>query len=259
MTTALIGYTGFVGSSLRRQFPFDDLYHSQNIAAIRGKSYDLIACAGISAVKWKANQQPDQDWQAIQRLLEPLQEVDARVFLLISTIDVYPRPVAVDENASINPDQAEPYGRHRYLVEEFVSGRFPIACIVRLPGLFGAGLKKNFIFDLLHNPDALPLTDSRSIFQFYDLDNLWRDISVALDHHRSLVNFAVDPVSAAEAAEFAFNIEFTNILDKPPAYYDMHTCFAADYGLPGHYLQSKAEVLGRLRTFVQQEKADGSQ
>jgi hypothetical protein len=37
MATALIGYTGFIGSNLARQFDFDDFYNSKNIDDIAGK------------------------------------------------------------------------------------------------------------------------------------------------------------------------------------------------------------------------------
>jgi hypothetical protein len=63
MPSALIGYTGFVGSNLDRQHAFDDRYNSKNINAIAGKSYDLIVCAGIQAKKWWASEHPDEEWE----------------------------------------------------------------------------------------------------------------------------------------------------------------------------------------------------
>jgi len=42
MRIALVGYTGFVGSNLRVQYPFDDLYNSKNIADIEGKEYKTV-------------------------------------------------------------------------------------------------------------------------------------------------------------------------------------------------------------------------
>ena len=38
MTTALIGYTGFVGSNILKGRPFDDLYNSSNLARLPGSS-----------------------------------------------------------------------------------------------------------------------------------------------------------------------------------------------------------------------------
>ena len=60
MSRALIGYTGFVGGNLHLQTPFDDVYNSKNIDSLRGKSYELVVCAGAPGVKWKANKEPEK-------------------------------------------------------------------------------------------------------------------------------------------------------------------------------------------------------
>ena len=64
MNSALIGYTGFVGGNLLRQFAFTDLYNSTNIETIAGRAYDLIVCAGAPGVMWKANKEPALDEQS---------------------------------------------------------------------------------------------------------------------------------------------------------------------------------------------------
>jgi hypothetical protein len=46
MAKALIGYTGFVGTTLMKQTQFDDFYRSTNISDIKGKKFDLVVCAG---------------------------------------------------------------------------------------------------------------------------------------------------------------------------------------------------------------------
>ena len=58
-STALIGYTGFVGSNLLRQRPFDACFNSSNIDQIAGRSFDLVVCCGARAEKWKANADPE--------------------------------------------------------------------------------------------------------------------------------------------------------------------------------------------------------
>ena len=49
MNDCLIGFTGFVGSTLLNQRPFANLYRSNNINEIKGKSFDRVYCAGASA------------------------------------------------------------------------------------------------------------------------------------------------------------------------------------------------------------------
>jgi nucleoside-diphosphate-sugar epimerase len=251
MRTALIGHTGFVGSTLLRQTTFDDGYNSTNIEDIASRHYDLVVCAGAPAIKWQANQQPQEDWANLQRLMNALRHVTATSFVLISTVDVYDPPVNVDEGTVIVPDNIHPYGKHRFLLEQFVRQQFTQHHIVRLPGLFGRGLKKNFIYDLMHT-NCLHLTHCDGEFQFYDLAELWAHLNLAQKHALPLINFATEPLSARELAAFCFGVEFQNATERPPVRYDMHTKFAALFGRAGNYIQSKDETLSAIRCFVQQ-------
>ena len=87
--TALIGYTGFVGSNLHLDYEFADVYNSKNINDIIDKEYDCIICAGITAQKWYANLHPNEDLEQINSLLNILKSVKTNLFILISTIDIY--------------------------------------------------------------------------------------------------------------------------------------------------------------------------
>lgn len=49
MKSALIGSTGFVGSTLLSQREFDFCYHSTDIADIDNKEFDLVICAAAPA------------------------------------------------------------------------------------------------------------------------------------------------------------------------------------------------------------------
>ncbi|MEX1376222.1 MAG: NAD-dependent epimerase/dehydratase family protein [Eubacteriales bacterium] len=149
MESCLIGYTGFVGSNIAEQMPFDDLYNSKNINDIKGKDYDLIVCAGIRAEKYLANKYPEDDLNAIKDLIDILETVACKRFVLISTIDVYDRPVGADEDTVIDEKMLHPYGKNRLFMEKWVSEHFDHYNIIRLPALFGKGLKKNFVYDCL--------------------------------------------------------------------------------------------------------------
>lgn len=255
MRSALIGYTGFVGGNLAAQYEFTDLYNSSTIEEMKGQTYDVVVCAGARAEKWKINQDPDTDWQNLEKLMQILASAQISEFVLISTVDVYPKPLNVDETTIINPDENSAYGKHRFALETFCKEQFPKLTIIRLPGLFGTGLKKNIIFDYLHK-NNLDKVHADGVFQFYFLDHLWKDIEVARQHNLGLLNIATEPVSVAEVIKAGFGEEFTNRpADQSPARYDFHTVHAEAFSKQNPYLYSKDEVLADIHMFVQREQA----
>ncbi len=117
---------------------------------MKGRSFDRVVCCGVRAEKWLANLRPEQDIERIKILEGVLDEVTAGEFIHISTVDVYDKKTAVDEDHNINAADCDHYGRNRLVFEGYVSNRFSNSYIVRLPGLFGTGLKKNFLYDILN-------------------------------------------------------------------------------------------------------------
>jgi len=149
VTDAIIGATGFVGTNLCAQHDFTGKFHSRNISKIAGKAYDIVVCAAAPATMWAANKDPDGDLHNIHELLSHIERVDAERFVLISTIAVLAAPAGLDE-ATDQFETAKAYGRNRRFLEEACTDRFPRIHILRLPALFGTGLKKNFIYDILN-------------------------------------------------------------------------------------------------------------
>jgi nucleoside-diphosphate-sugar epimerase len=253
MNSALIGHSGFVGGNLLRQRSFDDLYNSKNIESIAGRAYDLVVCAGMPAEKWKANQNPEADRAAVERLMNALRQVKAQQMILISTVDVYPVPIDVDEDSRPDWTLASAYGRHRRALEEFLLQRFA-ALVARLPGLFGAGLKKNIIYDLLRG-NQLDKIHADARFQFYGLDHLWADLAKAQAARVAVCNMATEPVSVEEVAREAFGIDFQNRPEGAlPARYDVRSQHAALFGGGNGYLKTKAQVMAEMKDFVNKEK-----
>lgn len=265
---ALIGHTGFVGGVLDRARRFDHRFNSRTFRDMAGRRFDEVVCAGVSAVKWWANQNPEADWAAIAALRDVLATVETARFTLISTVDVYARPVAVDETTPV-PAEGHPYGRHRRLFERFVEERFGPervgegasgegasgACmVVRLPGLFGQGLKKNLIFDALAGGD-LSGFHRDSAFQFYDLDRLADDLDTARAAGLRLVNLAVEPVTVRQALRAVDGRDWTRETEAPPLRYDMRTVHAATWGLDGPYLQTAEDCLARIARFADAARA----
>ena len=250
MRRALIGHTGFVGSNLNQQCEYSHCYNSKNIGDIKGEHFEEIVCAGIQAVKWWSNQNPKDDWAGIEQLISVLDSVSADRFTLISTVDVYKTPVAVNESSPIETDGLQPYGLHRWKAEEWARAHFPQTLILRLPGLFGKGLKKNLIFDVLTDKD-LSGFDARASFQFYDLAQLGSDLATAQAAELNTLNIAVQPVTVASVVDKMTGSNFTNKTGSTPAIYDMQTNHASLWGKTGAYLYDADDCLERIDDFCQ--------
>lgn len=145
----LVGHTGFVGSNLFESTNFDYCFNSKNITESFGLNPDLLVYSGVRAEKFLANKEPEKDFDIILEAIENIKKINPKKIVLISTVDVYPNPVAVDENTEIDMESVQPYGKNRLYLENWVSATFNDYLIVRLPGLFGKNIKKNFIFDLI--------------------------------------------------------------------------------------------------------------
>lgn len=147
---ALVGYTGFVGSNLYEVGSFEAVYNSKNIQEAFGTSPDLLVYAGLRAEKYLANNEPAKDMGLITEAEENIRKINPKKLVLISTIDVFKTPSGVDERTSIDTDGLHAYGYNRYQLELWVRENYPDALIIRLPGLFGKNIKKNFIYDFIN-------------------------------------------------------------------------------------------------------------
>lgn len=252
MDKCLIGYTGFVGSTLLRQTGFGSRYRSTNIQEIEGKSFELVVSAGAPAQKWIANREPEADRENIEVLIEHLKTIRCKTFVLISTVDVFKNPVGVDEDTIIEESGLHPYGLHRRLLEKFVASHFSNYLIVRLPGLVGPGLRKNVIFDFL-NGNNLHAIDSRGVFQFYPMVNLWYDIQAALNARLRLIHLTSEPICVADVSMQGFGKPFVQVLPNNPAIYDMRTRHAELFGGSGCYQYSRRETIQAVRAYSQSE------
>ena len=252
MSNALIGYSGFVGATLLKQAPFQSLYRSVNIADIEGQTFDTVVCAGAPAQKWIANSEPEADRLKIEGLIAHLKTIKCRRFILISTVDVFKAPVGVDEDSQVDEQGLHAYGLHRRLLEKFVQEHFSEHLVVRLPGLVGPGLRKNVIYDFL-NDNNLQAIDSRGVFQFYPMVNLWPDIQLAVKAGLKLVHLTAAPISVGAIAGDGFGRPFDIVLDKPVGFYDMQTRYAEVFGAAGRYQYDQRATCLAVRAYAQSE------
>jgi len=252
MNNALIGYTGFVGGNILEQNDFDQLYNSKNFQEMRNKNFDEVVCAGVSAVKWVANKEPDVDRNNIKQLEDVLSSISADRFVLISTIDVYPDTYGKDESFDCSLVENDSYGAHRLEFEKFCMESFSNCFIIRLPGLFGNGLKKNVIYDLV-NHNCLEMINPASSFQYYDLKNIWSDIKKAISSELHLVNLFTEPVKTQTIIDRFFSDEkFDDLASSPApeAHYALKSIYAAQWGGENGYIYSESQVLAQLDDFI---------
>lgn len=158
--SAIVGYSGFVGQNLLSAREFSDRFNSRNLANIAGGDYSIVICAAAPATMWAANKDPEGDLRNIKQIVSHLSTAKAKHFVLVSTVAVLADASAgLDENDT-QFETGKAYGRNRRFLEEACIDLFPNVHIVRLPALFGRGLKKNFLFDIL-NPTPSFLTKDK--------------------------------------------------------------------------------------------------
>lgn len=148
MKLILIGQNGFVGGNLNIQYKFDGAYSKHNVFEAYGQNPDILIYCGVPGNKTMANNNEEEDNKAIQDAKENIIKINPKKLVLISTVDVYENPTNKTEDD--RPDATFPYGKHRLELENWVISNIKDYHIVRLPAIYGKGLKKNLIYDLIH-------------------------------------------------------------------------------------------------------------
>ena len=254
MKRALIGHTGFVGGTLFAGGDYTHGFNTGNFREMAGQHFDEIVCAGIPAVKWLANKEPERDRAAIAALLDALATATAERFTLISTIDVYPDPsLPLDEDARLEGLDNHAYGRHRLGVEQWVAARFPAHLIVRLPALFGTGLKKNIVFDLLHGNEVHKINPAAA-FQWYPTARLAQDVDRARGSGLALVNLFPEPVATRVLIDRFFPGAPVGPAAEPAPRYDARSKHAALFGGHPPYVMDGGQVLDAMADFLARER-----
>ena len=254
MSIAIIGYTGFIGSYLRTKLEVRenncDLYNSKNIQTIIGKEYDTVYCCGLPATKWMINKDPVSDLNNILNLQGYLKQAIIKKFILISTIDVYDK-AKLNQNENSFMITNETYGKHRFMMEGWVNENYSDIHILRLPGIFGYGLKKNVVYDILNN--KYDMINPYNIFQWYYLEDLMTDIDMVVKNNIKLINLFSEPIQVIEfinAAKVIYDInEYFEFKSQLSVKYDYNTILNAD----GYYC-SKNYILTRLVEFMENYK-----
>ena len=305
MNDLLVGSTGFVGGNLMAAHDFEAVCHSSDVRNHYGSAPGLCIYAGVTGAMFLANHAPEKDLAIVMAARENIRRIAPDCLVLISTIAVYDDTHGKNEESSIDESRVCDYGRHRLMLERWIREDRPDALIVRIPALYGKGLKKNFLFDLhsmtppmltpskfeelcgqcslvkdayyfkddgfyhikANTPDlrsffehnsfnALSFTDSRSIYQFYNLSNLWNDICVALENGLKVLNICTPPVSAGQVYEYVTGRgDWNNTLPGKPFDYDLKSLHAPLYGGTDGYMWSVEKELEDIKNFMSSWKS----
>jgi len=305
MKDLLVGSTGFVGGNLMAAHEFGAVCHSSDVSSFYGSEHGLCVYAGVTGAMFLANHAPEKDLAIVMAARENIRRIAPEHLVLISTIAVYDDTHGKNEASSIDESCVCAYGRHRLQLERWIREDRPDALIIRIPALYGKGLKKNFLFDLhsmtppmltpskyeelcgqsglikdayclgdngfyclkANTPEirsffernsfnALAFTDSRSIYQFYNLGRLWNDILVALENRLTVLNICTPPVSAKRVYEYVTGRgDWDNELPGKPFDYDLKSLYAPLYGGKDGYMCSEEEELEDIKRFMSSWKS----
>jgi nucleoside-diphosphate-sugar epimerase len=244
----LIGYTGFVGSTLAESMSFDLLLNRANIDLLHGLECDIVCC-GLPAEKWKINSNPNVDDLNTTKLISDIKKAKVKSFTLISTVDVFPTPNNVYEDDVPLPTTLA-YSRNRYLFEKFISSEYSNHQIIRLPGLFGKGLKKNIIFDLM-NDNNIDKINSDSYLQWYPINRLTADLTTISKYPDiKLFNFCTEPLYTKTMVTECFPNAKINESLTCGVNYNVKTRYGKIFGNNNEYMLNTAEVLLDLKKYI---------
>lgn len=266
MSNAIVGYTGFVGSNLLQFYKFDFFYNSKNFIEAKNKTFNKLFFCGIPAVKWKANKNPEEDYEIIENIKLILNTINVNKIILISTIDIYEKvDQELNEDYIINFNENHTYGKNRFLFEEYIKNNFNNYYIIRLPALFGKGLKKNIIYDLINN-NNIEQIPYNSEFQWYYLDWLKKDIEIVLSNNIKICNFFTEPIDTKYIIklfnkiykkDYEFKIEHLGLNTKKINY---NTCskYSKLFNYNDKYIRNNNEVLEAIEEYLCFEKINKS-
>lgn len=300
---SLVGYTGFVGSNIAQKGDFNNLYNSKNVEQGYGSNPDILVYAGVTGTKYIANKFPDQDLEIIESAKKNILGFSPKKLVLISTIDVYTKPDGQNEDCEPNSTSDFVYGYHRKELEKWVMENVDDYLIVRLPGIYGNNIRKNFIFDMI-NPiphalseklyedfsmkeviiknlyscgndgfyhhtklnnieenelirafyrikfTSLNFTDSRGVFQYYNLKDLWEHLEVAIKNNLKILNIATEPFLISELYEYIYKNTFVNEVSDNIPYYNFKTKHDLLFNGKDGYIFNKEQIIKDIKNFV---------
>jgi len=251
----LVGNTGLVGSNLSKQMHFDKTFNSKNIDKFDKYVDDgatlYLSC--LPATKWLINQSDiskRKDYENCEKLINIFSKKKYDRLVLISTIDVYlGSDQGLDEDAKLIPSEMS-YGENRLHFEKAISNELDYNSlnIYRLPALFGQGLKKNILFDLI-NKNNLDKINTNSYYQWYNLNRLSSDINNINLIDNDVVNLFTEPVYTKDLLDKYFLNQEIGYHSEEPIVYEYKTKF-----FESGYIDSAKNVIKEIGEYLNENR-----
>ncbi|MBL7095375.1 hypothetical protein ISS22_15535 [candidate division KSB1 bacterium] len=199
MKIALLGYKGFIGRALFKML--EDSEH--NVVCIgrddyekyKGDEFDLIINSAMPSKRFWAVDNPLDDFDATARLTADIvYNWKWKKIVQISTV-------------SARCQLDHPYGINKKSAEVLVLNKSPKNLVIRLGGLFGAGLDKGAVFDISNGKKVFVSGESK--YNFIDVDKAAEIIVKKMDKKGIVEVGAKDQISLKDIAKY-FNkdVEF---------------------------------------------------
>jgi len=174
----ILGGKGFIGSAFMRFGEKNELdcdcIDLDNYQEFKGRECDILINVAGNSKKYFSNEQPVEDFRfSLEALLRSFFDFSFRKYIYLSSIDLYSDHEDLlhnREDSGIDIGDISHYGFHKYMGERMVMHYLSDWLIIRLGGVLGLGLKKNPVFDLIHD---IPLrVDEESEYQYLTTDCL---------------------------------------------------------------------------------------
>lgn len=186
---AIVGSNGLIGSYLRTVVDNKHEFNSHNIAAISSYKFDTVYIAAPTGNRLWANNNPDEDFANVTWIYDELSRTEINQIVLIGTVDSILRSHL-------------PYGGNRAWLETKLKRRFNTR-ILRLGALIHPTIKKNVLYDLKHR-QYLDTINLNLQTQWYDLNNLAKDIHFLILSNQQEINLVSEPIANREIVEQFF-------------------------------------------------------
>jgi hypothetical protein len=117
--------------------------------------------------------------------------------------------------------------------------------------LFGSGLKKNALYDIIAEKKIM--ANKKSFFQWYNLNNLAKDVKILKKHKIKTINLVSEPISMNDITK-SLKINQADFAGGKVLKYDFYTKFYYHFSKKKNYISSKKIITKEIKKFYINKK-----